>query len=181
MKSTQFEEQTVSLPASAPVAIIRKLYPPTAGSRAQMLAGAETEVAAHRRDSCRERTGEMSALDVLVLAELQRDALADVTFELLAAGRALASHTGGRLVVLLLGSNGACARGFPQCGRSHRPGSRRARLAAYAPEPFLAALGEVAAAGSFRAVLVAGTSIGWDMAPMLAARWARLGDRLCRA
>ncbi len=46
MKSTQFEEQTVSLPASAPVAIIRKLYPPTAGSRAQMLAGAETEVAA---------------------------------------------------------------------------------------------------------------------------------------
>ena len=43
-------------------------------------------------------------------------------------------------------------------------------LAAYAPEPFVAALQEVVAAEQPRAVLIGATSIGWDLAPLLAAR-----------
>ncbi len=43
-------------------------------------------------------------------------------------------------------------------------------LAAYSPEPFVAALQEVVAAEQPRAVLIGATSIGWDLAPLLAAR-----------
>jgi len=109
----------------------------------------------------------MSAVDVLVLAELQRDALADVTFELLAAGRALASGTGGQLVALLLGGN-AAAHAASLAAADRVVLVDDARLAAYSPEPFLAALQE--AAGPFRAVLIGSTSVGWDLAPMLSAR-----------
>jgi electron transfer flavoprotein alpha subunit len=44
------------------------------------------------------------------------------------------------------------------------------QLAAYSPEPFLAAVQEVLAAEQPRAVLVGSTSIGWDLAPLLSAR-----------
>ena len=53
------------------------------------------------------------------------------------------------------------------------------QLAAYSPEPYLAVLQEVVAAEKPRAVLIGGTSIGWDLAPMLSARLnAPVGDRL---
>jgi len=111
----------------------------------------------------------MSAQDVLVLAEIQRDALADVSLELVAAGRALASATGGELVVLVLSQDGerfaAALVGADRIVLIDDP-----QLAAYAPEPFLAALQEVIAAEQPRAVLIASTSIGWDLAPMLSAR-----------
>ncbi len=41
------------------------------------------------------------------------------------------------------------------------------QLAAYAPAPYVAALAEVVAAEKPKAVLIAATSIGWDVAPML--------------
>ncbi len=64
----------------------------------------------------------MSAQDVLVLAEIQRETLADVTFELLAAARGLANAIGGQVTVLVLGRDGAalCAvveRGGPNRDR----------------------------------------------------------------
>lgn len=111
----------------------------------------------------------MSAQDVLVLAEIQRDALAEVSVELLAGARGLASATGGQVVALVLSQDGA--RYAPSLAAADRvvlvddP-----RLAAYAPEPYLAALHEVTAAEQPRAVLIGGTSIGWDLAPLLAAR-----------
>jgi electron transfer flavoprotein alpha subunit len=43
-------------------------------------------------------------------------------------------------------------------------------LAAYAPEPFLAAVADAVGAEKPRAVLIGATSIGWDLAPLLAAR-----------
>ena len=46
MKTTQFEERTAELPAPASMAVVRRLYPPVTGSRAQMLTGSETEIAA---------------------------------------------------------------------------------------------------------------------------------------
>ncbi|MBN2023023.1 MAG: electron transfer flavoprotein subunit alpha/FixB family protein [Pirellulales bacterium] len=109
------------------------------------------------------------AKDVLVLAEVYRDALADVTWELLAAGRTIASATGGQVLALVLGPNGAAHA--PALGAADRimvvddP-----RLADYAPGPYVAALQEVTAAEQPRAVLLGATSIGWDVAPLLAAR-----------
>lgn len=110
----------------------------------------------------------MSAHDVLVLAEVQRDTLADVTLELLAGARALASATGGQVLALVLGADGA--RFAPSLGAADRilvvddP-----CLAAYAPEPFAEALRQVVADETPRAVLIGATSIGWDLGPLLAA------------
>jgi hypothetical protein len=49
----------------------------------------------------------MSAQDVLVLAEVQRGALADITLELLAAARGVTAATGGQVVCLVLSEDGA--------------------------------------------------------------------------
>lgn len=46
MKSTQFNECAAAAPGRDPRVSIGRLYPPAAGSRAQMLSGSETEVAA---------------------------------------------------------------------------------------------------------------------------------------
>jgi electron transfer flavoprotein alpha subunit len=113
----------------------------------------------------------MSAQDVLVLADIQRGALADMTLELLAAARGLAAETGGQVLALVLSPDGASYA--PSLGAADRivliddP-----RLAGYSPEPFLAALHEVVAAEGPRAVLIGATSIGWDLGPLLAARLA---------
>ncbi len=114
----------------------------------------------------------MSAQDVLVLAEIRGDVLADATLELLAAGRGLVAATGGRVVALVLGQNGAAHA--PALGAADRiivvddP-----QLAAYSPEPYVATLREVIAAEQPRAVLIGATSIGWDLAPLVSARLAR--------
>lgn len=111
----------------------------------------------------------MSDRDVLVLAEVQRDALADVALELLAAARAIAAATGGEVVALVLSGDGA--RYTAALGAADKIlVVNDPQLAAYAPGPYLAAIEEVVAAETPRAVLIGATSIGWDMAPMLAAR-----------
>jgi electron transfer flavoprotein beta subunit len=46
MKATQFEEHAAALPGEGETLTIRKLYPPLSGSRAEILAGSESEVAA---------------------------------------------------------------------------------------------------------------------------------------
>jgi len=111
----------------------------------------------------------MMANDVLVLAEVYRDALADVSLELLAAARAITSATGGQVLALVLSPNGAVHA--PAIGAADRiivvddP-----QLGDYAPGPFAAALGEVIAAEQPRVVLLGATSIGWDVAPLLSAK-----------
>jgi electron transfer flavoprotein alpha subunit len=111
----------------------------------------------------------MSTRDILVLAETQRDALADISLELVAAARQLASATGGKVLVLLPGRAGdshvAALAGADRILRVDDP-----RLASYSPEPYLAVLEDVVAAERPRAVLIGATSIGWDLAPMLSAR-----------
>ncbi len=109
----------------------------------------------------------MTTNDVLVLAEIQRDALAGITGELLSAARGLTAVTGGQVVVLVLSADGASFT--PALSAADRivlvddP-----QLAAYTPAPFLAALQEVVADLQPQAVLIGSTSIGWDLAPMLA-------------
>jgi electron transfer flavoprotein alpha subunit len=111
----------------------------------------------------------MSSKDVIVLAEVQRGALADVTFELLAAARGVVAATGGEVVAVVLSGQGAAYAS--QLGAADRiilvddP-----KLASYSPAPYLAALADVVAAEQPKALLVAATSIGWDLAPMLSAR-----------
>ena len=111
----------------------------------------------------------MSASDILVLAEIQRDALADITLELVAAARQLTAATGGQVVVLVLGADGA-RYVASLAGADRIVLVNDARLAAYSPEPYLAALEEVVAACRARAVLIGSTSVGWDLAPLLSAR-----------
>jgi electron transfer flavoprotein alpha subunit len=110
----------------------------------------------------------MSAHDVIVLAEVFRGAVADITKEVLGAARGLAGGAGGQVVALVLGDAGA----------QHVPALSAADrillvddplLAAYSPQPYLTVLQEVVAREKPRAVLVGGTSIGWDVAPALAA------------
>lgn len=109
----------------------------------------------------------MSAQDFLVVAELQRNVLDDVTLELLAAARELAAATGGQVICAVLSAEGA----------SHTAALAAADrillvddplLAAYAPKPFLESLRQLVADEQPRAVLVAATSVGWDLAPLLA-------------
>lgn len=111
----------------------------------------------------------MSNQDVLVLAETRGDALADVTFELLAAGRELARAIGGAVLAVVLGPNGASHAGGLQAVDRIITVDDPA-LADYSPEPFVAALREVVDVEQPRAVLIAASSIGWDVAPLLAAR-----------
>ena len=111
----------------------------------------------------------MSVQDVLVVAEVQRDALADVALELLSAARTMTAATGGEAVALVLSADGARYAG--QLAAADRVVLiNDPLLAAYAPSPYLAAIEEMVAAEKPRAVLIGATSIGWDLAPMLAAR-----------
>ena len=140
MKSTQFEEQAAArarrrVGVVDPQALPARVGQP--GRDAHRLGSRSGRP--HRRDSCRERSGEMSSQDVLVLAEIQRGTLADVTLELLAAARALTAAAGGEVVALVLSEKGAAYAS--QLGAADRivlvddP-----QLAAYAPAPYVAAL-----------------------------------------
>jgi len=110
----------------------------------------------------------MSARDILVLAELSGDSVADITLELLGAARGLASASGGQVVVLVPSAGGS--RYAPALSAADRilvvddP-----LLNAYSPAPFLALLAAVVAEEKPRAVLIGSTSMGWDLAPGLAA------------
>jgi electron transfer flavoprotein alpha subunit len=111
----------------------------------------------------------MMANDVLILAEVYRDTLSGVSLELLAAARSITSATGGQVLALVLGPSGA----------AHAPTLAAAdriivvddpQLADYSPGPYVAAIAEVVAMEQPRAVLLGATSIGWDVAPLVAAK-----------
>lgn len=55
MKATQFEEQAVAAPAVQAAVAVRKLYPPVSGSRAEILAGSEADIAARIADILAEK------------------------------------------------------------------------------------------------------------------------------
>ena len=111
----------------------------------------------------------MSAQDVLVVAEIQRHALADITLELLAAARAVTATSGGQVVCVVLSNDGTqyvpALKAADRIVLINDP-----QLADFAPEPCVTAVQQVVAAEQPRAVLVAGTSVGWDVAPLLASR-----------
>lgn len=110
----------------------------------------------------------MSAQDVIVLVEIQREKLSDASLELLAAARGVVSATGGQVVALVLAQNGE-SQAAALSAADRIVVVDDPLLASYSPEPYLAALQEVVKAEQPRAVLIAATSIGWDLGPLLAA------------
>jgi len=111
----------------------------------------------------------MSASDILVFAETYRGNLSGSVPELLGAARGLADATGGEvLAVVISNDGGGFVDGLQAADRIllvDHPS-----LAEYSPEPFLLALRQVIERETPRAVLIGSTSIGWDLAPLLAAQ-----------
>ena len=111
----------------------------------------------------------MSSQDVLVLAEIQGDTVADITLELLGAARAIVASTGGQVLVVVPSPDGE--RFTASLGAADRIVLvNDPLLSGYSPEPYLAVLQDVVSAEQPRAVLIGATSIGWDLAPLLAGR-----------
>ena len=111
----------------------------------------------------------MSSEDILVVAQTQGDTLADITLELLGAARLLAASTGGEVIGLILSENGArFADALSAADRILCLDDPL--LANYAPQPYLDALEQVVRSETPRAVLIGSTSVGLDLASMLAAR-----------
>jgi electron transfer flavoprotein alpha subunit len=111
----------------------------------------------------------VSEQDILVLAEIHRDALADITHELLAAARQLAAATGGQVVAVLLGDDGE--RHAAALGAADRIlVVNDPQLAEFSPEQYVAVLEALVKAEQPRAVLVGSTTIGLDVGPTLGAR-----------
>lgn len=111
----------------------------------------------------------MSTQDIIVLAETHQDALDDITLELLGGARQLAQATGGEVLVLVLGRDGARhAEALSAADRIVIIDDPQLEM--FSPEPYLAVLSSLIASENPRAVLVGSTSIGLDVGPTLAAR-----------
>jgi electron transfer flavoprotein alpha subunit len=111
----------------------------------------------------------MSAQDVLVLAEIRGNTLDDIVLELLAAGRQLTAATGGHVMAVVLGKSGSAhASALNAADRIIVVDDPQ--LAVYSPESYVSAIAELIGAEGPRVVLIGATSIGWDVAPLLAAR-----------
>lgn len=104
--------------------------------------------------------------DVLVVAEHLRGELADVTFELLGQGKALAGQLGGSCHVALIGGGDALVGQLGAADGVVRVGG--AELADFNPESWGAALAAVVELKKPRVVLVGYTSMGMDLASRLA-------------
>jgi electron transfer flavoprotein alpha subunit len=108
----------------------------------------------------------MSAQDILVLAEINRGRLADLSLEMLGAARALAAAAGGKVVALLLSADGAAfAEGLAAADRIVLVNDPL--LAGFSPQPYLAVLESVVRAESPRVVLIGSSSVGLDLGPLL--------------
>ncbi|MGQ9575016.1 MAG: electron transfer flavoprotein subunit alpha/FixB family protein [Thermoguttaceae bacterium] len=111
----------------------------------------------------------MSAQDILVLGETHLGALSDITLELLGGARQLATSTGGKVVAVIFGPDGARHAAALQ-GADRVLAVDDPQLAAYTQDSYLAVLEAVIRAESPRAVLLGCTSIGLDVGPGLGAR-----------
>ena len=107
--------------------------------------------------------------DILVVAEHMSGAFQDVTYELLGKGRELATATGGKLCVAVLGSGMSEAAGSlgaaDQVLHVDHP-----NLANFNPEAYVATLSEILDQAAPRLTLVPNTSMGMDIAAALAVR-----------
>lgn len=111
----------------------------------------------------------MSASDIFVLVETPRGQTPEIVQEALSAARTLAETTQGQVVAVLLCKEGTAS--LPSLAAADRILlAEHPLLAEYAPETYLVVLETILRKETPRAVLVGSTSIGWDIAPCLAAR-----------
>lgn len=109
--------------------------------------------------------------DILVVAEHQKGALDDVTFELCGKAKQLAQALGGSVSVALLGAPAALAA---QLGAARKVfHMEHPALAHFNPETHTQALAAVVAAAAPALVLCANTSMGMDLAAALSVRTDR--------
>jgi electron transfer flavoprotein alpha subunit len=106
--------------------------------------------------------------DIFVVVEHLRGQVADISYVMLAAGRALAQGTGGKVVAALLGHNAQdLAKGLAADEVLYLD---HASLAEFTPDAYQAALATLIKDQSPRAVLLGSTSIGSDIASSLSAQ-----------
>ncbi len=106
--------------------------------------------------------------DVLVVAEHLRGSLADITFEMLGQGRALAAQLGGSCAVALIGGDDGMVGELGAADLVVRVEGEG--LADFNPESYAAALQAVVESRKPRAVMIGYTSMGMDLATTLATR-----------
>lgn len=106
---------------------------------------------------------------VLVLAEHRDQGLAQMTAEIVTAGRKLATELGEDLSAVLIGAGlEGCARELADLGLTKVFAVDDPELAHYAPEPYLAVVAGICADVQPRVVLMGHTDMGRDLAPRLA-------------
>ncbi len=122
-----------------------------------------------------ERREDCVSNDIAVLVEHMEGVLAEVSFEMLAKGRELATAAGGRLVAVLAGHE--VRKLIDELGAADRVALvEHAALAHYTPEAYERAAAEALRALEPRVTLVAYSSMGLDQAAGLS---VRLGWPLC--
>lgn len=108
---------------------------------------------------------------IWVVAETRRNALAQVTREILGRGRELADTLGARLTSVLLGNDVASlAAEVIACGSDAAYVASSPMLAEYRTETFTKVLSDLILDKKPEAVLLGATARGRDLAPRLAAR-----------
>lgn len=107
--------------------------------------------------------------DILVVAEHMSGEFQDVTFELIGKGRELATATGGKLCVAVLGS-GMESAAASLGAADHVFYIDHANLENFNPEAYVAALSGLLDQAAPRLTLIANTSMGMDLAASLATR-----------
>lgn len=117
--------------------------------------------------------------DVFVLVEHHAGAVSDATHELLGMAQGLAAQTGGTVVGCLLGSE---ARGLADGLAADTVLYVDApQLEAFVPEAYAAALAALVAERDPRALLIANTTVGMDVAGAVSARTGRPLIAYCSA
>jgi electron transfer flavoprotein alpha subunit len=106
--------------------------------------------------------------DVLVVAEHLQGNLSDTTFEMLGMGKTLASQLGGTCSVVLIGGDDAMVGQLGAADAVVRVDGEG--LADFNPETYSAALEAVVTAKAPRVVMIGYTSMGMDLASVLAVR-----------
>ena len=106
--------------------------------------------------------------DVLVVAEHLKQALSDITFEMLGQGKALARQTGGSCLVALIGGSDDMVAQLGAADLVVRVEGEG--LDDFNPESYGAALSSIVEAKSPRLVMIGYTSMGMDLASTLAVK-----------
>lgn len=106
--------------------------------------------------------------NILAVLEVRNGTLRKGAAELLAAARRLANASGGTVDALVCASSAVPGDGLGPAGADHVLSATHADFAHYCPDGIVATVASVAA--QYRAILMAASATGKDLAPRIAAR-----------